>query len=442
MELGRGKLLEESDVIKVFNPDSWHSILSSGGGIFLVGDLEIIVETTNTPQELKAIEAKLKIKSDAKKSGSILSPDSPYLKNNLSGASSRLTMKPATRLLKITKDDRPLDYRRTKQPDRRTFEKAYRYLDGVREFNYSLSRVELSSEWLSVIRADPVETRVIPLGVSTFGTCLSAYIWFERQQETLGFLCILPPSNKGSGEEDVFMLREFMGIDTNLPEPTWARELSVPDQSAIQYEIDQKRQMKSAIEDEITEAEGRLRNCKQWFRLLYDDGPSLEAVVKESFELLGATVVKTSKEKDDFRLRLASYPETVMEVKGTRNPTFAKGPLRQLAGWMDEANASENIQVKGLFVGNSARNDPPTSRSMLFDSNSEDYAVLKEITVLRSMDLFCLTILKRLKLIDVDSVWSEIYRCKGSFNAEKYWQMLPDEFKLKSNPSSSQGSEK
>jgi hypothetical protein len=164
--------------------------------------------------------------------------------------------------------------------------------------------------------------------------------------------------------------------------------------------------------------------------LLYDDGGSLETIVKEAFELLGASVVKTSKEKDDYRVKVSGFADGVMEVKGTHNPKFSIGALRQLAGWMDETNARESIVVKGIFIGNSARNDEPVSRGKLFEKNNEDYAVIKDIVILRSLDLFCLSILKQLGSLDLEAFWKEFYVCKGTFNIEKYWAALPIEFQF------------
>src|SRR5207245_2858713 len=147
--------------------------------------------------------------------------------------------------------------------------------------------------------------------------------------------------------EDVFILRELFGIATNLPEPNWVHRLSVPDQSNIEAEIRAKEEILTRVQKEIADGEERLLACKRWYRLLYDDGHSLEAIVREAYEVLGATASKTSKEKDDYRVRVSGFPEGVMEVKGTHNPKFNIGAIRQLAGWMDEANAREGIVVKG-----------------------------------------------------------------------------------------------
>ena len=119
-----------------------------------------------------------------------------------------------------------------------------------------------------------------------------------------------------------------------------------------------------------------------------------------------------------------------MEVKGTHNPKFSIGALCQLGGWMDEANADENIQVKGIFVGNAARNDTPQIRGKLFEKNNENYALIKEIVIVRSMDLYCLTVLKLLDKLDVAGFLKELYACKGSFDAGKYWEMMHEEYRL------------
>ena len=237
----------------------------------------------------------------------------------------------------------------------------------------------------------------------------------------------------GAEAEDLFILKEFLGVTTNLPEPEWVKRLRLPNQTEIENEIFSKQEEEKKLRKHIFDVKAQLETCKRWYRLLYDDGGSLESIVKECFEILGALVEKTSKEKDDYRVNVSGFAAGVMEIKGTHNPKFAKGALRQLGGWMDEANADESIVVKGIFIGNSARNDEPTSRGKLFEKNIEDYAVIKDIVILRSMDLFCLSILKQLDLLDVDVFWKEFYESKGAFDMEKYWAKLPIEFQFPKN---------
>jgi hypothetical protein len=215
---------------------------------------------------------------------------------------------------------------------------------------------------------------------------------------------------------------------TNLPEPKWVKGLALPEQKTLNDEVLSKHEELIRVQKELAAAEVRLETYKRWYRLLYDDGQSLEEIIKEGLELLGAFVVKTSREKDDYRLKVRGFVDGVVEIKGTHNMKFSIGALRQLAGWMDEANASDHIAVKGVFIGNSARNDELSSRGKLFETNCEDYANIKDIVIVRSMDIFCLVILKQLDLLKVGVFWEELFACKGILDAGKYWKLLPGEF--------------
>jgi hypothetical protein len=99
---------------------------------------------------------------------------------------------------------------------------------------------------------------------------------------------------------------------------------------------------------------------------------------------------------------------------------------------MDEVNASERISVKGILVGNGGRNDEPQNRGKLFEPNCEGYAQTKDIVILRSMDLFCLVVLKQLDRLDAKGLWKGIFDCRGSFDAAPYLRLLPREFQFPS----------
>ena len=172
-------------------------------------------------------------------------------------------------------------------------------------------------------------------------------------------------------------------------------------------------------------------NARQWLRLLYDDGFTLEQIVEQAFTMIGASVRQTSKEKDDYRLEVDGYPQAVMEVKGTHNPKFGVGALRRLANWMDEAIAQEGNNVKGIFVGNAGLTQSPATREAhLFEENNEKFAMLRDIAILRAMDLYCLVLLKIMDQLDQSSFWQKLFESKGQFDAQKYWPALGPEFQI------------
>jgi hypothetical protein len=271
------------------------------------------------------------------------------------------------------------------------------------------------------------------IGITRYRTALAIEYEFIREHgDDAGSLTILPPSGRGTEAKDNFILREVLGIATALPEPAWVAKLRVPGHAEIETRIAEKQEAVRRLQQEFAAAETSLKDCKRWFRLLYDDGDSLEAIVKESFEVLGAQAEKKSKEKEDYRVRVPGYPLAVMEVKGTHNPKFKIPALRELAHWMDEVNASERISVKGILVGNGGRNDEPQNRGKLFEPNCEGYAQTKDIVILRSMDLFCLVVLKQLDRLDAKGLWKGIFDCRGSFDAAPYLRLLPREFQFPS----------
>lgn len=406
-----------ADIEKIFALQSWAHIIASGGHLFIVGNPDSGFQVPNTARS------------------GLVSPGGPM---SMRSASPKLAafqlVFPLKQLLEIKKDQRPLDYRRINRSLESKFPEIYKYLDKVSDWKYSLAKWRLSSNWNFAIVGQPIGINTLALATTSYSTALAVRYSFTASSIEAGSITLLPPLGKGAAAEDILILNEFFGITTHLPEPNWVRERKVPGQSAIETEIQSGRETLKRLQSAIRDGEDRLLACKRWHRLLYDDGNSLEAIVSEAFELLGASVVKTSKVKDDFRVRVSGFSEGVMEVKGTHNPQFSKGALRQLAGWMDEAVAENNFTVKGIFVGNAARNDEPQTRGKLFEKNNEDYAVIKGMVIVRSMDLFCLSILKQLGLFDAVAFWKEFYECKGALDATKYWELLPKEFQIsKSN---------
>jgi len=422
-------LFDDLQIDQVFDLKSWMHIVASGGDIFIVGDPAITIRVVETAEgnRRKTLAQSIDCAEPVPVFRSSIPRRMPPLPDGQQ-------INPLQKLLSVEKDLRPLDYRRISRVGEDRFETVYKYLDEVSVWNYSLSRCALADSWKELLEDYCVQCDGSELAATSYATILAAQYTFLGRGFT-GSLTLLPSLGEGSDAEDAFILREFFEIAANLPEPDWVQSLLLPGQAEVEKEITTKRDEMVQIERAISEARAQLLACKRWYRLLYDDGNSLEAIVKESFELLGASVIKKSKEKDDYRINLSGFPKSVMEVKGTHNPQFSKGALRQLAGWMDEANALENIVVKGIFLGNSGRNHELQNRGNLFEKNNEHYAIIKDIVIVRSMDLFCLVVLKQLGLLDVAALWKEFYGCKGRLDCSKYWAALPTEYQPLSVPS-------
>ena len=387
----------------LFNANSWADVIAAGGRICLIGYPTCVVPLDDNDEDLPFdVTAGRRIPSH---------------------------VKPLDPIISVQLDIRELEYRRVKKNNYANWGDLYAYLDLVCDWSYSISNIEVGPALASALRAKGNDVRAnMKLGTTTFQTDLAVVFRFELGPQPTGMLALLPSTGRSTEQDDDFILRTFLGVITGQQEPAWVTKLKLPNQEYLERRVAEKLSVISETEKELATERHNLNHYKRWFRLLYDDGDGLETMVKEAMEFLGAGVAKKSKEKDDFRLNVTGQIEGVIEVKGTHNPKFKVGVLRQLTGWVDEVDANEQIPVKGIFVGNASRSAEPQTRDSLFEPNSEKYAQTKGFVILRSMDLFCLVLLKQVSTLDLDEMWKRIYACQGSFDANDYWQRLAPVF--------------
>jgi hypothetical protein len=322
---------------------------------------------------------------------------------------------PFAEFIGVQRDPRPVDYRRISRPRDYDFKKIYDYLDHVARWDYSLI-VDPESK---------TSRQVCPLGTTNFGTCLAAVFDIGP-----GRIVVLPSLGASTETDDAYIIEHFLGFVVGVSAPAWVKKFTVPGQADAESRIRGLQQDAKHLVEKLDREKANLEGLQRWKRLLYDDGFGLENIVKEGFEILGAKVEKSRPEKDDFRMTVADRAPCVLEVKGTRKDQFSKRDLRQLSEWIDEASGDLLTEVKGVFVGNASRENEPSARGAMFDSNNLDYAKFKRMVLLRASDLYCLVLLAKLDKLQRDEFWSEFYGCVGLFDAAKYWQSLPNEFHL------------
>lgn len=390
-EIAKSQSLSSKDIAKVFDSNSWAQVLAGGGAIYLLG---------HPPSILARFEAH----------------------------SQPQRYDPTSHLVTVRIDSRPVDYRRV---DRSSPELILQYLDQVSQWNYSMEVIILSPDVKEILKRLNSDTmKPERFGQTSYRTFLAARFLCNRTALPHGALFVLPPSGNGPEMEDYFIVKHFFGIATAIEEPHWVSRLKIPGQTKLENQLNDKKERIEALKNEVKVEEGQLVQLKRWYQLLYDDGDTLEAIVKEGLELLGAKVTKPSREKADYFIDVPDHPKGVMEVKGTHKPKFGIGALGQLSRWMDEAILKEQAMVKGIFVGNAGRKEEPQNRKLLFENNGEEFADLKGVVILRAMDLFCLVVLKNLNLLNTVEFWNEFFNCKGTFDAAKFWNLLPQEFRL------------
>ncbi len=290
-------------------------------------------------------------------------------------------------------------------------------MDQVVRWDYSL-RIKAKDEPLGKVRK---------FGETNFGTCVAASFAIGP-----GWIIVLPSLGATSEADENYVIENFLKLRSGLAAPAWSTELVVPQQA----QIEARRNEALARAREFIAIAKNEKECliqaQRWKRLLFDGGIGLEEIVREAFTVLGAAVSKPTKERADCRLVVPPHGSCVVEVKGTRGDQFARRALRQLNEWIDEAVSAELVQVKGAFIGNSARDKHPDERAAMFDINNLDYAKLKQMVILRSADLYCLVLLQLIGALDAKQFWKEFFRCVGDFDAANYWAVLPSEFAIRS----------
>jgi hypothetical protein len=338
----------------------------------------------------------------------------------------RQRVDPLTSIIKIDHDPRPVAFGRTE----RTFhyddynKVVYGYLDKVVSFDYSLKP-----------KVEPGVSGIVKLATTKFGTCLALRVEFGRAN-----LVLLPSMGTTPEAETNYVLEKFLGLRVGAEPPSWADRLEVPGQMELNKALLETRAEIDNLLERLKGQAKQLTEKKRWKRLLFDDGLSLEEIVKESFELLGANVVKRTPEKDDYRLEVPGHNPCVLEVKGTRKDQFLRRDLRQLSEWIDQPMSEELVAVKGAFVGNASREKEPSSRGSMFDANNVEYAKLKQMVLMRSVDLYCVVLLTLLRTLNAAEFWEKFFACSGEFDAAEFWDALPQEFRLiasEKEPSSS-----
>ena len=387
---------------KIFTSDEWNilfrgnvfgRVLVNGGSITVVGDF---FTTFFTPPNT---------------GGGALPRGIIQSAVNVTAPPGKSSIRPFEAVILVERDTSVVDYRRISRPDDYSQKLIYEYLDKAKTFEYSLRIGK---------KADAID-EITQLGTTTFGTCLAAVF-----RSNSGRVFLLPSLGTTLEEEERFVLEKVFGFGAPASLPKWAASILVPGQREIAERKQEKLDRAKQLLGEVKRENENLQELERWKRLLYDDGSGLEDIVKESFESLGGKVDKISPEKADLRMTVGDVTAAI-EIKGTKNSQFAKKDLRQLNEWVEEIESDALKEIKGIFVGNADRESDPTTRPIeIFDSNNLSYAVFKKMIVLRSMDLYCLVVLKMTdRLTDL---WDELLAGVGTFDASKYWARMPKEY--------------
>lgn len=187
-----------------------------------------------------------------------------------------------------------------------------------------------------------------------------------------GKLFLLPNTTRISYSEFVKeSLENIFEIDSKVEgraPPTWVSNYSLPNESELIANIDEKRR-------EITELESELDQLTKYKRLLYETSTNLEEVTKRALRELGFVVEGEVPGRRDGVLN-TSQAKFVLEITGTTGGVKLS-KCRQLDEWVEDAIVEfPEEKVLGLLIVNSQMAISPNERNVSIEPNAENY--LKE----------------------------------------------------------------
>ena len=210
----------------------------------------------------------------------------------------------------------------------------------------------------------------------------------------LGHIVLLPSYyDHQNGELLERCIIKLLGDKEIIPQPDWAKAISVPGQEERITRITQVNEQIDTLDEErkklITESD----NLERWKWLLYEKGKHrLEPVVRDSLALLGCHV-EPQPDKASDGIVTFEHGAALLEVVGSK-ATIKIEKLGELIKNMGNFIAEKGGRVKGVLVGNPFCEEPLDNRppintqKKLFAKELIESAEQQSITVLLSTDLY------------------------------------------------------
>lgn len=320
-----------------------------------------------------------------------------------------------------------------------------KYINKLDRWDYSLTTCNVNTETLSSrFDLDSLKKQGYNINLSKDLFCSNRYrnglafsLRYQQRRHQyqswqvvaeFGPITILPKISLPEDDTIQIVLAEICGIATNLPEPEWLSEVSVPGQKTIDNEITKtKAELKKTL-DRIEKAREKRQECRECLKLLYEREFALEPVVRDILRVLGAYVenpVDKNKEDGWIVVKFADKTfEGVLEIKSTKSDTFSDDGRKQLLNWIDRGRTLRQKNYKGIFIGNSAVNKPHKERDWAFSESWSKAAELSEICALKTEDLYFLHLLNDRGKMDRDKFWRDLFETNGIFDMENYRDAL------------------
>lgn len=215
---------------------------------------------------------------------------------------------------------------------------------------------------------------------------------------------------------------DIVGIQVVVPEPSWASAIVAPGQRYIDTRITEIKCELATLEVALKDAEEDRKKTRRCVHLLYKMGDELEDAVREILYLLGAIIelpVESGKEDGWLTVEIeGEIFEGVLEIKGTTKDQFKVDGLRQVMEWKDRGTVNRKKKYKGIFVGNRGVATGITECREPLNKDWIDTAVLGEIVVLDTQDLYELYCRNRDGNLDKDQFWKILFGTNGVFTLD------------------------
>jgi hypothetical protein len=177
------------------------------------------------------------------------------------------------------------------------------------------------------------------------------------------------------------------------PPPSWALDPAyiTSEEGSLHSEIATISKKISELQQQRTEAEGRLSDAGSIRALLYEQGKPLERAVRDSLKVLGFTAVPFAESDSEFDVIFES-PEgrCLGEVEGKNSKAVNIDKFSQLERNLQEDFAREGVTeyAKGVLFGNHERLKPPAERGEAFTPKCITAATRIGAALIRTADLF------------------------------------------------------
>lgn len=185
--------------------------------------------------------------------------------------------------------------------------------------------------------------------------------------EHIVFLPLVKPNPQDSL---TLLLKSSFNITLAQQPPDWLNQIQAPGQEHLDVQLAQLNSEKNGIISQIAQYTSQRDDIRQCLSVLYQSNSALEIAVWNMLEELGAVVerpVVTNEEDGWITVRgKHKLHEGVLEIKSTTKVSFDEGGIKQLPVWVAKSNHDREKEHRGIFIGNSSYNKPPSERENPF----------------------------------------------------------------------------